>query len=238
MQDVKTYVIHVKGAVERERHIKKELAKHKIPFEFMLDGNVENITNEQLERYFDGEMKRKIPPTSCALKHILVYEKIIAENIPKALIFEDDIELFDSFSTIFSASLLEIKNQNLENYIISYENSTLQYVKQSEIISNQVLYKKDYSRCAGAYMIDIKAAKKIIQHIYHQKCNKPIDWVHHELIVNKTLNVYWSHPPIAEQKSHNGKMQSLIDHKRNGFFRRISFFLQKIYKHQILYRLR
>lgn len=238
MQELKTYVIHVKGAVEREKYIKRELAKHNITFEFILDGNMEEITHEQLEKYFDGVMKNRTPQTSCALKHILAYENMIEENVQKALIFEDDIELFNSFTKIFNTSLLEIHNHQLKKYIISYENSTLQYVKRSERVSGQVLYKKDHSRCAGAYLIDIEAAKEIIQYLSQQKCDKPIDWIQHELIKNKKINVYWSHPVIAEQRSHNGKMPSLIDHKKMGFFRKLSFFLQKIYKHQILYRLR
>lgn len=238
MQDIKTYVIHVKGAVEREKYIKKELAKHNITFEFILDGNMEDITNEQLERYFDGELKHKTPQTSCALKHILVYEKMIKEDIQKALVFEDDIELSSIFNKIFNTSLLEIQSQHSNKYMISYENSTLQYVKRTERISGQVLYKKDQGRCTGAYLLDIEAAKEMIKYLSQYKCDKPIDWIHYELIKNKAINVYWSHPSIAEQRSHNGKMRSLIGHKKMGFFRRISFFLQKIYKHQILYRLR
>ena len=52
--------------------------------------------------------------------------------------------------------------------------------------------------------------------IISNKCNKIIDWYHNELIDTIGLQNYWCHPPIVEQGSHNGKMQSIIDDKKYG----------------------
>ncbi len=238
MSSIKTYVVHVKGDKAREAHITKELTKHHIPFQFMLDGNIEDITDSILEKYFGDSMKRKTSQTSCALKHILIYEEMIKNNVEQALIFEDDIELTKSFNRVFSTCLVEIENRKLNNYAIFYENTNLLYIKKSEAVAGQILYEKKSSRYAGAYLLDIAAAKGIIEYIKQKQCDRPIDWLYNKLAEDNSINIYWSYPPIAEQASHNGKMQSLLDGKKYGFFRRVSYFLQKIYKKEILYKLR
>jgi predicted glutamine amidotransferase len=49
------------------------------------------------------------------------------------------------------------------------------------------------------------------------------------------LEIYWCHPAIMEQQSHNGKLPSLLDGKKHGILRRISYASQKLYKRIILF---
>lgn len=238
MEKIKTFVIHVRGNKERENHIRKELGKHCIEFEFILDGNKEDIPPFYLEKYFRDDFKKKSPQTSCVLKHLLAYEKIVENKIPMALIFEDDIELFDSFQKVFEQSVIEAKKENLTGFIISYESSNQKFISKSEEEQGKYVYLKNHGRCAGAYLVDLKAAITILENAEKQKCNMNVDWFHNELSDNEKLKIYWCHPPIAEQQSHSGKVQSLLDEKKQGRYFRIKYLIQKKYKEKILSRLR
>lgn len=226
MKDLQVFVIHVKGAKAREVHIKNELSKFNIKAEFILDGNKEDITNGILDKYFADKMHQISGQTSCALKHIIAYETAIKQPNKTILIFEDDIILRPNFKQIIDQIIIEIKDRKLSNYIVSLENTNHNYVNKKEVITNRLLYKKEHGRCAGAYLLDSECVKSILSEIDKNRCNEPIDWVHNNMSKNRQINIYWSYPHIAEQASHNGKMTSLIDNKKTGWIRQLTYFIQ------------
>jgi glycosyl transferase, family 25 len=230
MDQIPVFVIHVRGAKHREEHMNDELGKKGLAFEFMLNGNKEDLDSQILDKYFSGQMHNVNAIASCGLKHLLVYETMVSRNLEHVLIFEDDIILQKNFNQVFSDSIKEIHERGLKNILVSYENSNHFYVSKDEVIANQILYKKDMGRCAGAYLVDIECVHTILEEIKHTKCDLPIDWFHNKLAKEGKINIYWSFPHIAEQGSHNGKMGSLIDNKKKGFFRRIVYYLQKHFR--------
>lgn len=230
MDELNVFVIHVRGAIEREENIRHELKKHNLSFEFILDGNKEDITTGILNQYFSGQMHEKSARTSCAIKHIFAYQKIIDKKIPYALIFEDDIELKKNFRDVIQKIQKEYQARNLSNFIISLENSGHNYVKKQELVKGQILYKKKHGRCAGAYIIDNLCAQNMLDIIKNDKCSLPIDWFHNAISEENKINIYWSFPHIAVQGSHNGKIASLIDNKPKGWFRSFLYYCQTLIK--------
>ena len=65
-----------------------------------------------------------------------------------------------------------------------------------------------------------------------------MDWFHNEISDKGLIKIYWCHPAIAEQQSHNGKIQSLLDEKKQGRYYRLKYFLEKMYKKKVLSRFR
>ncbi len=228
-----TFIIHVKGAHKREKHIKTQLQKFNLSSEFILDGNKKSITETILDTYFKDEMHKVSAQTSCALKHILAYKRVIEKNLNQALILEDDIILQHNFNEVIEHIINEIKEKRLTNYFISLENSNHDYIKKSEVVEGQTLYKKERGRCAGAYLIDSECAKNMLLQINENRCSLPIDWFHNDLSELQKINIYWSHPYIAVQGSHNGSLPSLIDNKKTGWFRKIVYFFQGKIKSRI-----
>jgi glycosyl transferase family 25 len=235
--NLKVYIIHVAGNEERRQHIEKQLAGKDFDYEFILYGNMEDITEEILEKYFAGELDEVSPATSCALKHITAYKRIIEAEVPFALILEDDIRFLPSFMPVFEKSLKEIEENGIESVFVSYEDSNLKYVKGSKREENKVLYKNTKGRLAGAYGVDKQAAEAMINYLEENKCHKPVDWFHNECAEEGLFDIYWSHPAIARQSSKTGETASLIGGKGSGLIRTISFNLQKAYK-KILYYFR
>lgn len=230
---MKTYVIHVKSALERERHIKKQLSNVGLTAQFILEGDKSDLTKKVLDEHFSGNRKNVSNSTSCVYKHILAYKEIVENKIEIALILEDDIFFYKNFQPLFNKIIQEAKKENYQSFIISLEDSLLEYVKRSERIKNKYTYPKKYGRMAGAYLIDYKAAKSILDEILDNKCHLPMDFFHNSHAKKGKLNIYWSQPTIAIQGSLKGNIPTLLDDKSSGFSRVISFFLQKWYKRMI-----
>ncbi len=227
----KVFVLHVKSGYEdREFSISKQFAQHHIDFEYMLDGDMADISSDQLEKFFIGDMKKISPFTSCALKHLLVYEQIIQQKLKGALIFEDDILLYENFNDIFNKTMIELENRDdiaQDLVLISYEDSILEYVPKKSIKEDTVLYQAEKGRCAGAYYISLQTAQIIIDFILENKCGLPIDWFHNEIIKKTVIKLYWCQPPIAMQGSHSGIFKSSLDGKSHGLFHRVIFGIRK-----------
>ena len=234
---MKTYIIHVSDDYERERHMNSQLEDKNLDVTFIIDGDKKDLSEKVLSTYFTGNRKNASNSTSCVYKHILAYEQIVKDKAEVALVLEDDIIFYKNFSDILGKITAEIKKDNLEGFIISLEDSLLRYINRSARIKNKFIYAKEKGRFAGAYLIDLKAANNMLELIKEEKCHIPMDWYHNYCQQKNLVNIFWSQPTIAVQKSMTGSMSTLIDDKTSGVFRVISFYMQRVYK-RLLYNLR
>lgn len=237
---VYTFVLHVrKGYEERALFMESMLKRLGISFSFQLEGDMEDIDDRILQRYFKGEMLRVSPETSCALKHIIAYRKILDYGLDGALILEDDIELSADFPAEFSKFLREKEERGIGEILLSMEDTSLQYVKGSRREKGRHLYPAKRDRYAGCYYISAGCARMILDYIEQNKCHLPIDRFHSFLIDAVGLPYYWSHPTLATQGSKNGRFGSSISirdfHRR--LYLKIFTPLKKIYK-RFIYSLR
>lgn len=235
----KIYVVHVSSDKDREEHIKRELGRFGISFEFMLKGDKSDISTEIITEYFIGDEIGGLSPSaqqSCTYKHLSIYEKMLADGVQDALVFEDDVYLSENFNEVFNETISELKSLPKEiqdKALVNFENSTLQIIHPSKQVEGQHLYKAEKSRCAGAYYLNKNLAQSITDYRIKNKCNKIIDWYHNELITAIQLQHYWCHPPVVEQGSHNGRIQSMIDDKKYGYIRQFTWKISRLYKHKI-----
>ena len=232
---MRSYIIHVNGNSKRKEFIESELRKTKLDYEFILDKNIEDLTDEFIGKTFKGEMHEKTGRVSCASKHLVAYENILQNEDEWALILEDDMKFYDEFDNNLNKVLSEIKERKIENSIISLEDSNLKYIKRTERKKNTLLYKRKFGRLAGAYLIDDKAAQSILQFIQKEKVGMPIDWFHNECEKNGIISIYWSDIVLACQGSNSGELPSLLQANKNSKFRKIRFLLEKNYKKMIYF---
>ena len=234
---MQTYIIHVKTAFARATHIAAQLAHRNLATTYILDADIADLPPSRVLEYFAPDTGMPMSAISCAIKHLLAYRALLESGQPYALILEDDIMLAPDFEGQLAAFVREINTRKLQNILVSLEDSNLQYVKGSARKVGQYLYAQKAGRLAGAYLIDRAAAQTILAHLQTQKATLPIDWQHLRHAEQGNINIYWSHPTIACQASLNGVLASSIDQKQVGALRRMSFFIQRIYK-KILYGLR
>lgn len=233
---LRSFVIHVSTATERRKAIEKELVDKDFDLNFVLDGDIASLTPTRLSAFFSSKIQEPTTFTSCAFKHILVYQEMVRDNIPLALVLEDDIRFYSNVK-LLAKIIDEIKNRALSKCIISLEDSRLKYIPKSRRVSGTLLYKEQSGRMTGAYLIDYAAAKSILEYIEVEKVSRPIDWFHNQCITNNVIDMYWAQPPIAVQGSCSGSMESLIGKGQSGILKVVSFKLERIYK-RLLYNLR
>lgn len=234
---VKVFVIHVKkGYEDRARHMEKMLGEMGVDFEYILDWDVPDLTDEEVAKYFVGHMGRCWPATSCGFKHLEVYQKMIRENIPYALVLEDDIFLKKNFERVFNAAFreLEASHGTEKPFWLSMEATAMGFVPRSIRRRGQHVYPGRFLQCTGCYLANISLARTILDTISAQPTDLPIDIYFDRLRAGGLFDAFWTYPVIAEQGSHMGKMTSAIGNSSNGRFAGLKRRLSFIYK-EILY---
>lgn len=234
----RVFVLHVKkGYEERCGHIERMMRKMGISFEYILDGDMDDITEDSLEQLFSGsKMKGRFPQTSCAMKHLLAYRAITDRGLDGALILEDDICLHNNFNKVFNKSMKELAaNPELAAcpVIISYEDTRLRFVPRSRRRPGTVLYPGDRDRMTGAYYINLSGAKLIMEYVRRNRMDVPIDILHSRLIKTGALEYLWCQPTIATQGSHNGMHKSAINLTKSSLTPTL-WLMQRMYK-KLLY---
>ena len=240
MTPTKVIVLHVKaGFEEREQHIRRMLDAMNIEFEFLLDGDMSDLTQEVLDCYFTGKMKQVTPVVSCAMKHLLAYKLIVERQLPGALVLEDDMLLYKNFHKVFDECIDEMKRNGIDDAIISFEDSTLCFVPGSQRQKKRHLYLASKDRFTGCYYITFRTAKKIMEYVSVHKCDTAIDVFQKALITRIALPYYWCHPCIATQGTHNGLFPSSINAKsaKKQRYRAWTWHIKLFYKN-LLYLLR
>jgi glycosyl transferase family 25 len=226
------YVIHSKSGYEyQEKRITELFKKNNLEFEFVTDGDTSLFTNELIQQYFVPEIETKLRKgiLSCTLNHIFAYKRMVEKNDKYALIFENDPFFLGDFVKRLNKLNKEILGLE-KGFIISIENTTLTFPSFWDIRKNKYLYPAKTGRMAGAYIIDFEGANNLLKSLESQKCNTVIDWWHNGLIENGIIKMYWAHPALVEQGSHNGQMSSSISTKQKSNTRKLGWLFHKFYK--------
>lgn len=208
---------------ERGQHIDRMLHGIGLDYEFVNEGESEEIIREYFEKWLrDGEEKmlQRVPRSLCTISHFLVYEKIMSENIDGALILEDDAVLYDNFLPLFRQSMAEYHNAySLQRVIISYEDSSLQFVPRSQREKGRMLYPGKKDRTAGVYYINNVAAAAILERLQFDRCDVAIDLYHNKLIKDGFITYLWCQPALATQGSFTGEFRSSLSKKKDTLIR-------------------
>lgn len=149
--------------------MKEQLEKLGIEFEFLDAFHGKDYYDD--ERYFARDVslkyeKRVMSPgeIGCALSHQAIYRKLIDEDIPYALIFEDDAVISPDILKV----LPEIEKHIQPNQLITLERCDFTYKKSRiQLYENYYLavpYMVKYGSIAqtAGYIITKEAAKKIL----------------------------------------------------------------------------
>jgi len=234
-KNIKIFVIHALNGYElHEKRVIEIMNKFEIPFQFMSEGDPSYFHKINMDEYLTKEIQTslKIGPLSCCLNHFLIYKKMTIENIPYALVLEDDFVFLKNFFLQMKKILTRL-HELPKGFILSLENTTLQFPGYFQVQYNKIFYEAKKGRMAAAYIIDLVGAKNILKDLQYNKCNLPIDHWHNELCRRNVIKIFWVHPPIVEQGSHNGMMYGTMSTKMNTLTRRIKWKIQKFYKYYI-----
>lgn len=181
---MKCFVVNLKQSVHRRFHIQQQADAINLPIELIdaIDGK--SLTNEELARYVDcfEESALTKGEIGCALSHLSIYEKMVAENIPLALILEDDVVLSPALPQI----LAELECLNPADVpTVCLLNSVGRYIDRDKFLSNgkyKIVPTLD-SLSAYSYVINLKAAQNLLTF------SLPIKWEADQWQVFKNLKL-------------------------------------------------
>tara|TARA_B110000285_G_scaffold40448_1_gene44242 strand:+ start:2497 stop:3252 length:756 start_codon:yes stop_codon:yes gene_type:complete len=226
------YIVHaIRGYERHGDRVKKLMGKQGLNFEFVSNADPELFSDELLNKYFPSEFtnKHKKGTISCTLNHIYAYERIVKEQVPLAIVFEDDPFFLGEFKP--KLLLLENEIKKLDpGFIISLENTTQRYPSFWDTKKGKHLYAAKTNRAAGAYILDLKTATILTDQIKRNKCDEVIDWWQFRQSEKGLIKMYWAHPAMVEQGSINGGLSAEISTRSSSSTRRLRWKIHKFYK--------
>lgn len=222
------YVIHSKSLPEREEHIRRELDRAGIAFEWITDFDVAEITAEIDAAYFAADADLTLPQKSCSLKHIVALHRIVERGHDVALVFEDDAILVPDFLEQFDRVLGEVGRCWPRPHILHLGAATNFYTPAADLRPDQAVYAGDRVRNTEAYALGAIEAQARLNWIWRHRMAEPIDITFNASDPAIGIPFLWTEPPLAEQGSLNGRFKSSLDRKGRGRWRlRLQFAVQK-----------
>lgn len=228
-------VVHaLKGYEYHEKRIIELFDQMGMSYEFVTDGDPVYFRQEILEKYFVPNIRDILSDgvLSCTLNHIIAVEKIVEKGLDYALVFENDPFFLGNFVEDLELIFNEVESLD-KGFMISLENSTLRFPSYWDIKKDKHLYQASTCRMSGSYIIDQQGAMDILRELKDNKCPTVVDGWHDQLIQQNIIKMYWVHPPMVEEGSHNGHLNATISTKPRSQYRRFAWQMQKFYKQYI-----
>ena len=120
---MKIYVITLSKSSDRQESIKSQFDNYNIPFEFVFGIDGKSLTETEKNNLYDCKKAKKIckelldGEIGCALSHKLIYEKMIKDDIKRAIILEDDVIITAAFVRL----LQHLNKIPIRKYVIKLE---------------------------------------------------------------------------------------------------------------------
>lgn len=217
------YVISLPYAQDRRKHIKQEFAKHQIDFVFFdaITPNQIDCIAQKYTIHFNSDCTLSEGEKACFLSHVLLWHKVIDEQLPQLVIFEDDICFGNNiqFFLQFDVFIQHIYQKGLEFDVIKLETFLEKvHLGKKHIIQERAVQKLHSPHMgAGAYIISYQGAQKLLHYIKNnQSTILAIDHMIFEMYI-KNLYIYQINPAVCiQQRFLDNILPSQLEKERNN----------------------
>jgi glycosyl transferase family 25 len=172
MKDVSCFVINLEKDTERREQISRQLESLGIPYTIFGAVYGKALTPEEMQAHYDKaraiSTSHDMTPSEigCALSHIFIYKKMVAEGIPYALILEDDAKLSEDLPGILSGLTAQFKSSDPVATMLTHVKKYKQRNASPLGERHQVVSIYGTPVCAHGYFITQAAAKKFLDNLY------------------------------------------------------------------------
>lgn len=211
----KILVIHVKTFLDREAHMREQLGRFGIPFDFVLDHDAVEITDAIDQQFFLPDAPLNRPAKSCCLKHLQAMQ--IIATLPAGqfgLVLEDDVILADHFVELVREAIDEAAKLP-KPLTVQLGCANNMHVPRHLQRPGRRLYEASQVRATDSYLIDPEAARRRVEYLMANKIAFPADHLFNLVDTACGIQFYWLEPTVVEQGSMKGKFLSAIDDKRS-----------------------
>lgn len=199
---MKIYVVNLKGSVARRNSMEEQLKKLNLSYEIFEAVNGREFTEAEISRYYDMDFYKNRKPyytagiIGCTLSHCFLYEKIVDEGIPSALILEDDMIIGEGLKSILP--ILEKSLKNEEVIMLFYQSkSPIKISNPTPLLEKKEgfsLYDVENISVLGStagYLINYETAKGMTEKLLPLTTG-PDDWgkFNSKKIINNVKVVY------------------------------------------------
>jgi len=229
---MKIYVINLESAKDRMAYMHQQLQNLGLPYTRQDAVKGTAMTDAEMEELCDMDAVRNNPHwlrkgvIGCTLSHWKVYQQMVADNVPVALILEDDMKLPPNLAALLAG----IENNIGTNEVILLYYQALYEVQFSQQNSVTVAppytlhYPIDMSHigAGGAYIITLEVAKALVKEMVPVRVSNDCYAYFYE---RKAINSLRCVLPFAATSSF---FESTINYvKKDNLFGTVKAFLTK-----------
>jgi glycosyl transferase family 25 len=170
---IQTFIISLPKDVHRREQLGRQLKDLAMPFSVIEAVYGKSLSHEELEVSYDRHkaitlFNRELSKgeIGCALSHLSIYRKMVEEDIPHALILEDDAKIFEAdlpatLSTLAQLYAAYEPAAVLLNHVLRYDSST-----KTRLDDSHCVYDAYRGVNAHAYFITKAAAEILVRNLY------------------------------------------------------------------------
>lgn len=210
---MKIFIISLLGQYERRRQILEQCHQLKLDVEIFdaVDGASLHQTSLVQQAVNFPECMLTVGEVGCALSHRAVYQRMIDEDLPFALILEDDVRIDSRLEKVLNQIELNTESTDENIYLLTPPESY--YKNKKTVLGGTVeFYQVSEASCAMGYVVSQGAARTLIS------ANTPVRWESDHWTLFKMIygiNLFCQIPHIVNNGDKNS-VTSTIEQDRDG----------------------
>lgn len=160
---MKIFAINLASQIQKKAHIMNECAQHGLQVEVVDAVDGRKLSEAQIHAQVDDFPACQLTrgEIGCALSHLHIYKKMVHEQIPFALVLEDDALLGDDISEVLQhIEALGQSSQQPQVYLLSPA-QVYQTKASRKLIKHHHLHKIVDAYYAYAYVLNLAAAQTL-----------------------------------------------------------------------------
>lgn len=205
------YVLSVKTYADRIAHVTRELGRHGIAFELILNHDAHEIGPDTAARHFAASAQPMLRHMSLTLKHMETWRRAVASGQRRILVFEDDVILHPQFRAGM-AELSRAAGALAPGWLIFLGGADTK-VPDSFFLDAGPLVPM-VNATTEAYVTDLEACRRRLSWCETNKIAEPADHLIARIDRETGIAQYWPKEALVEQGSVTGLFESVLDSNR------------------------
>ncbi|MCQ2603493.1 MAG: glycosyltransferase family 25 protein [Spirochaetia bacterium] len=175
------FVVNLESSADRREFIAEQLEKLGLKYEIFNAVDGRKLPQSEIDAAYDSKaainfFHRELTrgEIGCSWSHLKIYEKMVSEKIPEALILEDDVILDQDFKEILSRKGTFPKDWEL--VFFSHNNAVCSVWDKLPVWNQYKLVKfVEHPNWTSGYLIRLSGAEKLLECGY--PIRMPADWL-------------------------------------------------------------
>jgi glycosyl transferase family 25 len=171
--DIHTFIISLPKDRNRREYLGSQLEKLDVPFSIVNAVHGAALSADELAASYDRKKALRLfnrelskGEIGCALSHITIYKKMVAENIPYALVLEDDANILDEDLAATLAKLAQLHPAQTPAAVLLSHVERYNANQKVQLDQNRCVYEAYRGVCAHGYFITKAAAEILARQLY------------------------------------------------------------------------